>query len=498
MNMSLRPSKLLILIGLMVFLIFMSVGFASAQEGRLVGEPVSNSNAILHFSSPSTNSSNWTEFSSPLTNTNTNAVVFYTHNWNAGGDPSGTAVVPYPLGIWYTSSERWSLFNQDFSIPFVPDTYFNIMAQGLGGNVFLHTSQPSNISADATIIDNPLTNNQPNAILFVAANWDASSVYHNHSLGVYYSEVHDKWLIFNQDSAAMQTSVAFNVIVKEASETTFVHTKVTGDNSNDIYTPLNNPYLNNNPYAQVIVAQNYGVYNDSEVGVWYSDTDGIWYIYNEDLTLIPNGTRFNVHVISNNGAARNVLLNGGFEVPGESPAQAINWTSKDKAKRKCSDLAAAKDVSYAGECAMLIKGKPGLSSGIKQVGAMDSSSARFVGHFTGKNIFGGLKAVAKLTLNNGTDVKLILDPTQLNSGTYTLDLSEQLLIPADIVAYKVQVKLDAPSGKLLVDELYLSSTLAIRSEELLPLPAIGGAVSGGPGAGQPAAAQTVIAGIPGQ
>src|SRR5690606_9710003 len=123
MNTSLRPSKLLLSIGLMI--IFMSFGVTSAQEGRLVGEPVSNSNAILHFSAPSTNSSNWTVFSSPLTDSNASAVVFYTHNWNPDGDPSGTAAVPYPLGIWYTSGERWSLFNQDYNIPFVADTYFN-------------------------------------------------------------------------------------------------------------------------------------------------------------------------------------------------------------------------------------------------------------------------------------------------------------------------------------------------------------------------------------
>jgi hypothetical protein len=494
---------------LLTSLILLSFGLVNAQEGRAGGGiPISISNSFLHSSVPANNVSNWTLFQSPLTNNNPNAVVFYTHNWNPDGDPSGTTEVTYPQGVWYDGA-KWSLFNQDQTIPFVANTYFNIVAQGLGGNVFIHTSEVSNISIDATIIDHPLTNNNPNVILFVAANWTASSVYHNHSLGVYYSPTLQKWMIFNEDGINMQPFVAFNVIVKETDATTFVHTKVAGDGVySEGYTALSNPYLDNNPYAQIIVTQQYGVYNDSEVGVWYDQPTGKWFIYNEDLTVIPEGTKFNVHITSYAWDNTNLLVNSGFEVPGEAPSQPINWETKDKTKRKCDNIALGKEVSFAGECAMSIKGKPGFNSQLKQAGAVSTTdtNATFHGHFTGKNVSGGLKATAKLALSNGTTQKIALDSAMLNSGTYELEIHQNATLPTNAVAYNVKVKLVAPVGKVLVDEMGLYVSPVLRSAETagiaepLPLPGINSASSGtgGPSAGQAAIVQTLINEVPGQ
>jgi hypothetical protein len=490
-------------------LILLSFSLVSAQEGRLGGgTPVSIGNSFLHSTEPSNNVDNWTLIHSPLTDSNPNAVVFYTHNWNPDGDPSGTNSVPYPQGVWYEGS-GWSLFNQDYTIPYVANTYFNIMAQGLGGNVFIHTSDAANISSDATRFDNVLTNGNPDAIIFVAPNWNASSVYHNHSLGVYYDPGIERWMIFNEDMSAMQSDVAFNVIVKAADDTTFVHTKTTGDNTySESYSPLNNLYLNNNPYAQIIVTQQYGEYNNSEVGVWYDESLGQWYVYNESGYDMPDGTKFNIHIASYDWDNHNLLINSGFEVPGESASQPVNWVTQDKAKRKCSNLAAGKDVSFASECAMAMKGKPGFNTQIKQAGAVSSTStsAWFHGHFTGKNVFGGLKATAKLTLSNGTDYKLALDSSLLNSGTYELEVEETSILPATAVAYNVKVKMIAPVGKVLIDEMGLYVNAVARSTETvaevqpLPLPGLSVAPAGmgGPRAGQAAIAQALIAKAPGQ
>jgi hypothetical protein len=490
-------------------LLLLSVGLVSAQE-RLIADSssVSSSSSFLHSSVPSSNINNWTVFNSPLTANNSNAIVFYTHNWNPDGNPGGTDVVPYPLGVWYNGSQ-WSLFNQDQSIPFVADTYFNIMAQGIGGNVFTHTSTPGNISADATIIDHPLTNSNPNALLFVAPNWTASPVYHTHSVGVFYDTDIQRWLIFNQDSSFMPGDIAFNVMVKTADDVSFNHTKAAGDNAlSESYTPLDNPYLNGNPYAQVIVTQVYGVRNDSEVGVWYDNGTELWYIYNEDLTSIPSGVKFNIHVTSVDWDNRNLLINSGFEVPGAASSQPLNWTIQDKAKRKCDNLVTGKAVSVAGECATLMKGKPGFNTQIKQAGAVSSiaNGASLLGHFTGKNVFGGLKATVKMTLSNGSDQKIALDSTMLNSGTYDLQLEQFAVLPTNAVSFKVKVKLLAPTGKVFVDEMGLYSVYPLRSEEaslaVLPLPGFEGAAtasgSGGPTLGQTSIAQTITAGIPGR
>lgn len=80
---------------------------------------------------------------------------------------------------------------------------------------FVHRAIPSNISGHITTIDNPLTNGQPNALVFVTQNFNPGavgpSVYNPHPFGVYYYA--GKWTIFNEDIAAMPVNAQFNVLV---------------------------------------------------------------------------------------------------------------------------------------------------------------------------------------------------------------------------------------------------------------------------------------------
>ena len=91
----------------------------------------------------------------------------------------------------------------------------------------------------------------------------------------------------------------------------FVHTAVTGSGGNtcngDVYTILDNPYANGHSDAMVIVTRNAGtngaalnrafsvIYDD---GSLLSCQPGHWLIFAESNTAIPNGTRFNVMVIT--------------------------------------------------------------------------------------------------------------------------------------------------------------------------------------------------------
>ncbi len=78
---------------------------------------------------------------------------------------------------------------------------------------FIHLANATNILAGyVTLIDNPLCNNDPNAILIVTPNWVAGGgVYNNHVVGVSY--IPPQWCIFNEDFGAMPTNAAFNVLV---------------------------------------------------------------------------------------------------------------------------------------------------------------------------------------------------------------------------------------------------------------------------------------------
>lgn len=92
----------------------------------------------------------------------------------------------------------------------------SIHGMGVGSStpVFVHITSAGNISGVVTIIDHPMTNNKPNAVLIVTPNYSptsGSSGYHNHPIGVSY--LNGYWRIFNQDSATMVADRAFNVLV---------------------------------------------------------------------------------------------------------------------------------------------------------------------------------------------------------------------------------------------------------------------------------------------
>lgn len=77
---------------------------------------------------------------------------------------------------------------------------------------FIFTAAGGNISNHVAIIDNALTNDNPNAFVFVQHVWlPASPTYLDESIGVFYSG--GKWRIFNQDFTDMPNNTAFVVLV---------------------------------------------------------------------------------------------------------------------------------------------------------------------------------------------------------------------------------------------------------------------------------------------
>jgi len=170
------------------------------------------------------------------------------------------------------------------------------------GARFVHISTDANRGGDATVIDHPLTNNNPNAIVFVTQNADpggSGGTVNSHLLGVYYNG--SKWAIFNQSLATMPKGVNFNVLIPDASAGAFVHTASAGNTYGNV-TTINNPLTNNNPSATLLVTQNWnpagglGVYNNHPVQVGYFG--GRWFILNQDLADMPTGAAFNVLVLS--------------------------------------------------------------------------------------------------------------------------------------------------------------------------------------------------------
>jgi hypothetical protein len=87
-------------------------------------------------------------------------------------------------------------------------------AHKAGPNVFVHTATAGNSTDDYTVIDNPLTNGHPKAMVLVTSNANPGGglgTFDSHPIGVYYTA--GQWTILSQDHAAIPVNAAFNVLV---------------------------------------------------------------------------------------------------------------------------------------------------------------------------------------------------------------------------------------------------------------------------------------------
>jgi|SRR5215213_9601030 len=85
----------------------------------------------------------------------------------------------------------------------------------LGESVFIQRTTSENIISNSTYLDNPLTNDNPDTILFVTQVWNPGGqggIYNDHAIGVWYDASAQKWAIFNQDREAMPVDAAFAVM----------------------------------------------------------------------------------------------------------------------------------------------------------------------------------------------------------------------------------------------------------------------------------------------
>ncbi len=177
---------------------------------------------------------------------------------------------------------------------------------------FIQVANGTNSAGDYTVISNSLTNDNPNALLFVTPNWNPGGnggVYDNSPIGVFYftSGATGYWAIFNQNLSGIPSGASFNVQVLSASSTAFVQTangsNIFGDN-----TVINNAALNNNPGALLMVTANWNpgdggsdVYDNHPIGVYYNGSN--WAIFNQDAASMPSGASFNVHILSSGASS---------------------------------------------------------------------------------------------------------------------------------------------------------------------------------------------------
>ncbi len=167
---------------------------------------------------------------------------------------------------------------------------------------FIHTTDTLDTFLNWSYLDHPFTNEEPEELVFTIHNANPGGiediVLHDHSLGVWYDS--DKWSVFNEDFAALDTNISFNVLVPSARDSVFIHIADT-DNIYFGYTYMDHPVINNNLDANIIITQNWQpaeVYQTAPIGIWFdtTTTPEKWAVFIQGGGSVPQYAAFNVLV----------------------------------------------------------------------------------------------------------------------------------------------------------------------------------------------------------
>jgi len=174
--------------------------------------------------------------------------------------------------------------------------------------LYTHLATSANSTGDFTLLDNTVTNNNPQAVIAVTANWNpnggASPGFDDHPVGVWYDSEAARWGIFNEDRTAMPVGAAFNVYAfGTASSADYV---VTATSTNTLLGGYSLPFNTSaNASASFLVTPNWnptggsqGVFDPNIV--WEQMRQSGWEILNQvsgangKPALIPTGASFNI------------------------------------------------------------------------------------------------------------------------------------------------------------------------------------------------------------
>jgi hypothetical protein len=209
-------------------------------------------------------------------------LLFVTPNLSPGGiSPCPCLLEPIaPVGVWYNGSQ-WAIFNEDDSTMGTLASYNVLVVPKAGHQAFAVHATSASKHGDYVIINSPVTNNNPKALLQVTQVFNPSDVANPHQIGVRYFKVRRRWAIFNEDGAAMPLNASFNVLVGNAPSNggqTALLTATAGNKLNAAVL-ISNAETTGNPNNVVFVTQDFnpgdkgGKSDKASVIVAYSGTN---------------------------------------------------------------------------------------------------------------------------------------------------------------------------------------------------------------------------------
>ncbi len=197
---------------------------ARVSEGTAIGatDDAGDSGAggisYAHRATDGDSRGDYTYLDHPRINGDPNAVVLVAPS-PGRGERAGAAY-GHNVGVWYEPERgRWAVFDQ-YKAPVPTGATFEV-AIPRADEGFVHRAELLNIVGNATYLDNPLTNGEPDAEVSVTQNWNpggGGGVYNDHPVVVLYDEDVQKWFVYNEDDARMPEGAAFNVAVSGVAE----------------------------------------------------------------------------------------------------------------------------------------------------------------------------------------------------------------------------------------------------------------------------------------
>jgi hypothetical protein len=161
--------------------------------------------AFLHTTTASNiTGSNYTIIDNPLINGNPNAKILVQQRYISSYNNVN-------VGVWYNGS-KWTIFTEDISaMPEGKD--FNVWLLN-DNKSFIHTVDNLNLSGSNSYLDNPLTNNNPDANILVTS---LLGSYFDHVQGVFYDVSQQKWALYNEDLTDYTVGITYNIYVANSS-----------------------------------------------------------------------------------------------------------------------------------------------------------------------------------------------------------------------------------------------------------------------------------------
>jgi hypothetical protein len=309
-----RPRLAFALLAILAFLFALVASAAgapapAATPAAPAAPQLQTGNAFIHLSTHANVEADSTYLDDLTLNNKASAAVF-TMNLRA---PYGSAVAAHDMatGVWYDDGpKRWAIFNENLLTMTAPLAW-NVLAPPAGSNVFVHVSTITNTSGSQTYIDNPQLNGQPGAQVFIQPVYNPAiplplDDLYTHTVSVAYSTPRQQWSILNDDGSAFPAGIGFFVLKAGPDVVAFNHISSSANHFATNGTSLDNPLINGNPDAEILVTQNFGSgvtsrADNHRLDLFYDTGSQRWVIEHSQSSPGPapmdTGVMFNVLVI---------------------------------------------------------------------------------------------------------------------------------------------------------------------------------------------------------